>query len=90
MIMFYIMSLFPACTALANTLVVLKLSSVRYHGVCQAGLAVSLFEHVQQCGVIPYLLDTQYRYILRLSKIYRFNVIFMGKSNHAFLNTYTY
>jgi len=24
-------------------------------------LAVSLFEHIQQCGVTPYLLDTQYR-----------------------------
>jgi hypothetical protein len=31
---------------------------------CQAGLTVSLFEHIQQCGVTPYLLDTQYRYIL--------------------------
>ncbi|KAG0567437.1 hypothetical protein KC19_7G135000 [Ceratodon purpureus] len=27
----------------------------------ETGLAVSLFEHIQQCGVTPYLLDTQYR-----------------------------
>jgi regulator of nonsense transcripts 1 len=28
----------------------------------EMGLAVSLFEHLQQCGVKPLLLDTQYRY----------------------------
>lgn len=31
-------------------------------GIGQVGLAVSLFEHLQQAGVIPYLLDTQYRW----------------------------
>ena len=31
-------------------------------GIGQVGLPVSLFEHLQQGGVTPYLLDTQYRW----------------------------
>lgn len=39
----------------------------------QGGLAVSLFEHIQQCGVTPHLLDTQYRCTLDL-EIFRCSV----------------